>query len=42
MNKSLKFVNENKQVLLDFFTRAEMNRQIAGLERNTMIIFLLK
>ena len=28
-----KFVNENKQVLLDFFTRAEMNRQIAGLEK---------
>lgn len=27
-----KFVNENKQVIIDFFTRAEMNRQISVLE----------
>ncbi len=28
------FVTENQQVIIDFFTRAEMNRQIAVLERN--------
>ena len=27
------FVTENKQTIIDFFTRAEMNRQIAQLER---------
>ena len=27
-----KFVEENKQVIIDFFTRAEMNRQISVLE----------
>lgn len=27
-----KFVEENRQVIVDFFTRAEMNRQIAVLE----------
>ena len=29
-----KFVNENKQAIIDFFTRAEMNRQISLLEKN--------
>ena len=29
-----KFVEENRQVIVDFFTRAEMNRQIAVLENN--------
>ena len=28
-----KFVTENKQVIIDFFTRAEMNRQIISLEK---------
>lgn len=28
-----KFVEENKQVIIDFFTRAEMNRQITNLEK---------
>ena len=28
-----KFVTENKQTIVDFFTRAEMNRQIAQLEK---------
>ena len=28
------FVNENKQVIVDFLTRVEMNRQIAHLEKN--------
>ncbi|WP_321330686.1 DUF4837 family protein [uncultured Bacteroides sp.] len=28
-----KFVNENKSVIIDFFTRAEMNRQIVSLEK---------
>lgn len=28
-----KFVNNNKNVIVDFFTRAEMNRQIASLEK---------
>lgn len=28
-----KFVSENKQTIIDFFTRAEMNRQIALLEK---------
>ena len=28
------FVTENKQVIIDFFTRAEMNRQIKLLEKN--------
>lgn len=29
-----KFVEENKQVIIDFFTHAEMNRQLAVLERS--------
>ncbi len=29
-----KFVTDNQEVILDFFTRAEMNRQISALERN--------
>ena len=29
-----KFVEENKQPIIDFFTRAEMNRQISFLEKN--------
>lgn len=29
-----KFVEENKQPIIDFFTRAEMNRQIVYLEKN--------
>lgn len=29
-----KFVSENKQAIIDFFTRAEMNRQISLLEKN--------
>ncbi len=28
-----KFVTENKQIIIDFFTRAEMNRQIVTLEK---------
>ena len=38
-----KFVEENKQTIVDFFTRAEMNRQISFPGRKiTMTIFRTK
>lgn len=36
------YVSQNGNVIIDFFTRAEMNREIKTLEKNIIRLFLLR